>query len=82
MITTVAFYLLIYCAGVLLLAGGLRLLGRRFRGLTRRMVAVFGVFALTAAYVWIDLGPEVDHLIAHHQEQAPLLPPEPRQIPI
>lgn len=81
MITTVAFYILLYSGGVLLLAAGLRLLGRRFRGLATRIAAVFGIFALAAAYVWVDLGPEIDHQLASH-DQPLIVPQGPRQIEI
>ncbi len=47
-------------------AGGLLLLVLSFRwpqlrGGACRMLALFGVFAIASAYVWIELGPEADH---------------------
>jgi len=84
MVTTIAFYLLLYCASVF--GGGLvlRLCARwrpKMRPLAIRLIAVFGIFALGAGYVWLDLGPEIDQRIAL-QDQPLLLPEPPRQIEI
>jgi hypothetical protein len=84
MVTTIAFYLLTYCVGVL--GGGvlLRLCARRrprMRSLALRLIAVFGIFAVAAGYVWLDLGPQIDQRIALH-DQPLLLPAPPLQIEI
>jgi len=84
MVTTIAYYLLLYCAGVLGGALALRLCARRrprMRALTARIFAVFGIFALAAGYVWLDLGPKIDHRIAVH-DQPLVLPTPPRSIEI
>lgn len=84
MVTTIAFYLFLYCAGVLGGALVLRLCARRrakLRSLTARLLAVFGIFAIAAGYVWIDLGPRIDHRIAL-QNQPLLFPTPPRTIEI
>lgn len=84
MVTTIAFHLLTYCLGVFGGALMVRLCARRrpgVRSLTARLIAIFGIFAIAAAYVWLELGPEIDHFTAL-RNQPLLLPTQPHSIEI
>lgn len=84
MVTTIAFHLLAYCIIVVSAAVVLRLCARRrpkLRSLAVRLITIFGIFAVAAAYVWLDLGPRLDHRIAL-QNQPLLLPRAPSSIEI
>ena len=51
------------------------------RRLAGRLVALFGIFACAAAYVWLDLGPTVDGRLSAEVQTVPL-PSTPRSFDI
>lgn len=71
MITTAAMNVTLLSAAVVVFAIALRLIAAArpaARGLSARLLALFGTFALAALYVWLALGPELDRRLV----QAPL----------
>ena len=64
MITTIAYTLTLFTTAVLLLATVTWVLLRR-RGEARRaaerITVTFAVFAFAAGYVWLEVGPDLDH---------------------
>ncbi len=64
MITHTAFTILGFSVAVVACALLACVLTRRGSGPRRaavRLAVMFGVFALAAGYVWLELGPEIDH---------------------
>lgn len=64
MITSTAWTAFLCAGGTVLLALAGLLVTRRgspARRIAARILAASGVLALGAAYVWLELGPEVDH---------------------
>ena len=83
MVTATALAAAQYCTVVLALALCARVFGRRHarvRQASSRILIVFGVFLAASAYVWLDLGPEVDLGFARLDQ--PLLIPAPRHFDI
>jgi hypothetical protein len=68
---------LVVCA-LSLGVGRVRGLGRGGRRTANRIAATFGVFALAAGYIWLEVGPAVDRRLAadHHPT---VIPPPPRE---
>ena len=78
MITQTALTALQFSVLVAALALLARLACRRRPALRRaatRVVVMFGVFAAAAAYIWSDLGPEIDHLLEVGDQPLLLNPP-------
>lgn len=44
--------------------GRVRRVGQGARRAANRIAVTFGVFALSAGYIWIEVGPEVDRRLA------------------
>jgi len=55
--------------------GRVRRLGLGVRRAANRIAVTFGVFALTAGYVWLELGPEVDRRLAAEANPTVIQPP-------
>jgi hypothetical protein len=75
MTTTIAYTLTCFSGNVVLLAALAWLLlprRREARRVAQRIAVTFGVFALAAGYVWLELGPDLDHRLQAHGR--PLLP--------
>ncbi len=78
MITQLALTILQFTGLVAALAILARLvsrLGTEPRRAATRVAVMFGVFALAAGYVWLELGPEVDFRLRHHHDPLALQPP-------
>jgi hypothetical protein len=74
MITAIAQTLTLFCTVVVVLAAAtwVSTLKRHTpRQAAHRIAVTFGVFALAAGYVWLDLGPDLDARLAQHDQ--PLL---------
>ncbi len=83
MVTGTAFMAFQYCAVVIAAASCARILGRRYlrvRQTSTRILVVFGVFLAVSAYIWLELGPEVDQGFARLDQ--PLVIPTPRYFDI
>ncbi len=83
MVTATALAAVQYCAGVLAAALCVRIFGRRYarvRQASSRVLIVFGVFLAASAYIWLNLGPEVDQGFARLDQ--PLFIPTPRHFDI
>lgn len=83
MVTETALMVTQYCAVVIAGALCARILGRsylRVRQASTRVLVVFLVFLMASAYVWIELGPEVDQGFARLEQ--PLIMPTPRYFDI
>jgi hypothetical protein len=52
-----------------------RRLGRRARRAAHRIAVTFGVFALAAGYIWLEVGPAFDRRLAADQHPTILKPP-------
>jgi hypothetical protein len=64
MTTAIAYSLTLFSTAVLLLATtGWALLRRRdeARRAAQRITVTFAVFAIAAGYVWLEVGPDLDH---------------------
>lgn len=75
MITTTAMNVTLFSTAVVALAVMLRLLAPDrpvFRGISARLLALFGMFAFAGLYVWLALGPELDRRLA--QGPLPVIP--------
>ena len=82
MITTIAQTLTLFCTIVVVLAGATWVLTLRHhtpREVAQRIALTFGVFAVAAGYVWLDLGPNLDARLARYDQ--PLLA-EPRPVDV
>ena len=81
MTTHTAWIVLEFCLVVCALALALRQV-RRFNPTARRtatrIAVTFGVFALAAGYVWLEIGPHVDQRLTV-QTDRPLISPPPQQ---
>jgi drug/metabolite transporter (DMT)-like permease len=78
MIATIAQTLTLFCTLVVVLAAATWVLTLRRhtpRQIAHRIAVTFGVFAVAAGYVWLDLGPDLDARLAAH-DRAPLADPE------
>ena len=78
MITHAAFATLQFCASVAAFALLARVLTRPGSELRRTAVGVavmFAVFAVCAAYVWLALGPEIDHRLEVRDQPLLVNPP-------
>ncbi len=69
MITAIAQTVTLFCL-IVVLSAALSWLWARWRGSSAEQVATriaitFGVFALAAGYVWLDLGPGLDGRLDH-----------------
>jgi hypothetical protein len=74
MITTIAQTLTLFCTVVVVLAAASWVLTLRYhtpRQVAHRIAVTFGVFAVAAGYVWLDVGPDLDARLARHDQ--PLL---------
>ena len=74
MITTIAQTLSLFCTVVVVLAAASWVLTLRHhtpRQVAHRIAVTFGVFAVAAGYVWLDLGPDLDARLARYDQ--PLL---------
>lgn len=83
MVTATALAAAQYCTVVLAFALCARVFGRRHARVRRastRILVVFGVFLAASAYIWLDLGPDVDQGFARLEQ--PLLIPTPRHFDI
>ena len=84
MISTIAQTLTLFCTVVVVLAAATWIVTLRRhtpRQVAHRIAVTFGVFAVAAGYVWLDVGPDLDARLAHHDR--PLLAnPDPRPIDV
>jgi apolipoprotein N-acyltransferase len=74
MITTIAQTLTLFCTVVVVLAATAWIATLRRhtpRQAAHRIAVTFGVFGVAAGYVWLDVGPDIDARLAHHDR--PLL---------
>jgi predicted acyltransferase len=74
MITTIAQTLTLFCTIVVVLAGATWVATLRRhtpRQVAHRIAVTFGVFAVAAGYVWLDVGPDLDERLARRDQ--PLL---------
>jgi hypothetical protein len=82
MITTIAQTLTLFCTVVVVLAATtwIATLKRHTpRQVAHRIAVTFGVFAVAAGYVWLDLGPGLDARTAR-QDRPLLAAPDPRPV--
>lgn len=68
---------LVVCA-LSLGVGRVRRLRQGVRRAANRIAVTFGVFALAAGYVWLEVGPEVDRRLAAEANPT-LIQPPPRE---
>ena len=84
MTTTIAYTLTSFSAAVVLLAAVSWLLLRRCREARKaalRIGVTFGVFAVAAGYVWLEVGPNLDHRL-EVRERPLLANPAPREVEV
>ena len=77
MISAIAQTLTLFCTLVVVLAAASWVLTLRRhtpRQVAHRIAVTFGVFALAAGYVWLDLGPDLEARLAAH-DRPPLADP-------
>jgi hypothetical protein len=82
MTTTIAQTLTLFSAAVMLLAAAAWTLLRRraeARRVAQRIGVTFAVFGLAAGYVWLELGPDLDHRLLTRERPLLAQPGSPQE---
>jgi hypothetical protein len=85
MITAIAQTLTLFCTVVVVLAATTWVATLRRhtpRQVAHRIAVTFGVFAVAAGYVWLDLGPDVDARLAQRGDRPLLGAPDLRPVDV